>query len=223
MLKRNDLAKQFELVVQQEIINHNRAVEVTNSSLEELRDQLRRQSQRSDDIVASSLNSVKRLEIQLENLKESLEEIARVLTSKISLNADKTDKHNSILELVKGSLEKATGSFLALTTEIANVKSEQKTLRFKIDDLASEVYERLNRFSDDFYKAIEKSEKSILDRPSEAKQVKQDIEMHLAEKDVDIQGYTKELAIVKRSHFIMEKQIENLYTLIERLNKKDSQ
>src|SRR5436189_41575 len=117
MLKRNDLAKQFELVVQQEIINHNKAVEATNSSLEELRDQLRRHSQRSDDIAASSLSSVKRVEIEIDNLKTSLEEVIQVLNKKITENSDKTDKHNSILELVKGSLDKSVSNFLALSTE----------------------------------------------------------------------------------------------------------
>ena len=51
----------------------------------------------------------------------------------------------------------------------------------------------------------------------------QDLEKVLEEYKLDSTGVLKEIQVYKKSMFIIEKKIENIYTLIERLDKRISE
>lgn len=220
MIKRNDLAKQFELVVQQEIKNHNDQMLATNLALNDVRKLSLDQKNFQESVNNAFGSEITKINIKLVELTEITLEISRKLKSCIQDSKDFQEKAKSEIQLAitNGMLahSKIEKSF-ALSYDISN----------KADNIKESVAALINYFTreiGDFAKKIRKeiteSKQEILALPSEAQKVKNDLEAKMSIDRVDFEGVMRELQLTKRDSLIKEKKIEKLFILIERLEKR---
>lgn len=217
MLKRSDLAKQFEILVQQEVKNHNNSLLATNISINELRslcedncksiakEKAERESKMlsfftsfldfREEIVSFSNN----LQSQINDSKAKNDSLSAALIN-LSLEFEKI---NIVQRVQEDKLNKLCNEFDGLSKRIKELHTQ-----YKIDLSDHNVKNEQN---------LNKAKEEILNMPSEAQKVKYEIEGKMAIDRVDFKCLMRELQVHKKTVFIIEKQIENIYTLIERL------
>jgi predicted nucleic acid-binding Zn-ribbon protein len=222
MLNRNDLVKQFELVVKQEIKNHNDSLLASNLAINEMKSQVKDLSDRLDARVAQFENAKTWKYIYIDELRDFFEKEKSVWSSKFSdaqsnfilimnelnklkQNADKyNDNYNKLVEDFKTTKE-------WISSLNQNLNGNSASLRQEMQSMLSNMVEKLTRMKNE-----------ILSIPSEAKQVRNELEAKLDIAKVDRDGIMKEIAVCKKTTYVNEKLIENIYTLIDRLDKRIS-
>jgi len=217
MLNRNDLAKQFELVVQQEIINHNKQMLETNISINSLRENINENMAKQDEInakfaseiskfsgfVVDSSNHILRLVKVLESFINDSKDVNEKLNEKVnvalenSLQAHRKHEHNvNAIDDLCNRVDKLEDALLANSLHVSREINDAK-LALRSD--------------------IDKSKKEILSIPSESQAIKKELESKIEALRIDREGLLQELQIYKKKAFITDKLIEDLYTQIERL------
>ena len=220
MIKRNDLVKQFELVVKQEIINHNDQILASNLAVNEIRKSL-------DEVIANQglVNSefgsiISKIQVNGVELSGGTLKLCKKLSSFMQDMAE-------FREQVKGELLIAVENAVSNASKYERLLNNTESWHASLEDLSDSVTGLSFNFSREIEEAkqilkkeIKKSKDEILSMPSEAQAVKKELEEKMAVDRVDFAGVMRELQIMKKDNFIKDKKIENLYTLIERLEKK---
>jgi len=222
MLKRNDLAKQFELVVQQEIINHNDQLLNTNLSLNELRKSLADQKKeledykafcKSEDIKRSS--HFDRLSSIVENNRSDAMSKMNDILQVLSFVNKRLDDSLCLIKNLDSVLVHEKEKIMEIVKFHYNcfevISKELKELKSSIAKVLAESVENFNK-----YKA------EMAAKPSEAEKVKKELLEIIATQKIDFVGLMKEIQAYKKEAFIKEKKLENIYTHIERLDKRIS-
>jgi len=218
-LNRMDLVKQFELVVKQEIKNHqdsilqtNLAINALNTRLDELQNNLNRVS--STHVSHMALHNSSFLEI---------EKNFRVLESKIyAENAESKGYHEEHQEKLKKVEEHARDFFENvewLKATIHSLLSANNERDGRIDGISRSIADEIERLGLQFAEKLQKTKQELLDLPSEAQQVKKELEEKMHDQKIDFLGCMREIEVGKKTIFIIEKHIENLYTQIQRSKK----
>ncbi len=217
MLNRNDLSKQFSLVVQQEIKNHNDQMLSTNISINEIKEEIRKNKEEQNKInveFASQITKINTNCLELSecalnlsknfyNLQKKLDEFIEKATKEIKLFVENSIVAHSKHEHNKNSIED-------LKFEISNIqddiigRSNYQTQELELNLKKSKEY-------------TEKCKKEILEIPSEAQEVKVELQKQMSIDRVDFQSIMREMQVYKKTCFILEKNQEHIYTLIERL------
>lgn len=220
MLKRNDLVKQFELVVQQEIKNHKDSLLSTNLSINSLVQATSALDNKFEKRCSKIEKALTLHDFSHSDTKTSFEKFKGKIESS---TRDLQDSNADMLRQLKDSLscvkkcEQIQDEFKGMLSSLYVLDAEQnKTISF----LERLIYSELERQRLESSKEIKKMKKEILDMPSEAKAVKEELEHTLKVQDIDFKGVFKALGAYKKTVFVIEKNIENLYTLIDRLTKK---
>src|SRR3989304_4011823 len=220
MLKRSDLSRQFELVVQQEIRNHQVSVDATNQAMDTIRRDIEElQLARSKE--ASALHSIiSEQKMTIETLERNVSDQKRKLDSSIeilNIGVDRVD--TEIQEVIDGCL-KAHRHIEDLKDKIRSLINDQsnfdKLIRSGLKDLRQEMDHGLSRALD-IVKVLFKERD---DRPSEIVAATCQLEQRIREKEIDVEGIYGEIRAFRRDCFVVEKKIENLYSLVGRLQKK---
>lgn len=220
MLDRNKLAKQFELVVQQEIKNHNDSILATNLAINNLGDQIVKLNSDQNFLKASFLSDLTKTNINLNNLSES----CKIISQKVSSLIEDGKKINEINEKLHS--ETASGLEIAFERCLKLEKEmfKHSQMHVKFEDKIKKINLQMLENSENLYSKIKKEmlalKKEILELPSEANIVRVNLLKRIEEREVDIHCLCEEINAVKKTQFIIEKKIENIYTLIERLSKK---
>lgn len=219
MLKRNDLTKQFELIVQQEIKNHNDSLLATNIAINEMREYIERDAFKQNQINACVSSCVNEINQNSTELSKKVLDLSKKLDSFMQDMSEFMEKARAEIKL---SVENA----ITASNKHEKNQNEITDLKFMISNLHDDVIGRANcgyRDMEDVQrKCFEYSDKlknEILSRPSEAQEVKTELEGKLATAYVDFTGLLKEILIVKKRSFIVDKNLENIYTEIEKLKK----
>lgn len=221
MLKRNDLAKQFELVVQQEIKNYNDSLNYILQSLRDLKDEIRHVREESLENHAAIHGLQNDMSIEIKALKESL--VALSLRFERSLNDQRVVNERNALEM--RDITSTVINKLSLENnfkhEIANLWNEIFKLKDKTDTSNRVLNDNLDDLLRRFRQEILKMKQEILEAPTEASLVRTQLDEKIAAHKVDVAGIMRELTIYKKDNLIVQKKIENIYTLIERLQKHE--
>jgi hypothetical protein len=215
-LQRKDLAKEFSLIVQQEIKNHNDLLLATNMSLDEFRRQLLEMKAKYDkesrDIDADiSLYSNALINLE-DSLKGAIQAIQRDVNDSALLNKEQ-------LKALRKSLDDRESYFLTL--------EGFETFKKKIDQWVANIERAFNQQKDVYSQEISKISEKLqnlidLTRISLEKSIQKESEERLKqEKTLDIfainfDSLKREIEIIKKRCFIIEKNVENIYTQIER-------
>lgn len=217
MLKKNDLAKQFELLVQQEIKNYNDSLLSINLSINATNDQLKGLSDKNNKDLAVFLSHVKRLDIEIEKLKLAFSDLVSELASQFSdLSVDLIQRAASLEEKVKDlkniylNKKEFDETFKEYSQKLSNL---EEMFNSKISNCCSETARAEFRCKAD----LQSLRKEISDKPSEAQEVKRYLEHKIEISAINNHGLVREVEVCKKTSFVIEKKIENLYTLIERL------
>ncbi len=219
MLKRNDLAKQFELVVQQEIKNYQDSLNFVLQSIKELKEEIIRVRNESLESSAKLHSEHNDLAIQLQNLKNAF---AVLNQGFLSASCDqRIVNERNVIEMrdISTAIHTKINIDNRLQLKIEDVWNHISKVRRQLEDkdiaLNNIIDDLLRRFRNE----IQKAKKEILEAPSEASLVKIHLEEKIASHTVDVSGIMRELKIYKHDNMVTQKKIENIYTLIERLQK----
>lgn len=216
VIKRSDLAKQFELVVQQEIINHNKQIEATNQSLQKMQNQI-------NDLVKDHASHIARLEKyiwdletdykDLKNKHEKLEWRYKAFEKDSSEAIDNAcfdlNMRIDYVEDCVCDIESDVEPIEEMETSINFVKDMVETQKFYIH---SEFY-NIKKNCEQMFKEFKNE---INERPSEIPLVQEELEKKIADAVVDAKGVLRELEVAKKDAFVMQKKIEQIYSLLGR-------
>jgi hypothetical protein len=218
MLKRNDLVKQFEMLVKQEITNHNNSILASNKEINEIKNRI-------DSILVLIDDQKKVRENQLMEARMSLNKIEQELREQIrsifrQFNDLVLDSKKQKDEFIKYIFDK--------TTDLVRY-GEYHQFKTILNDKLKELSENNELTVSNLVQSEKRLNNSIKESLEELKETKRLImvQMHQIEDDlkkeidiykVDNQGLIREIEILKKKQFIQEKMIENLYTLIKRID-----
>lgn len=216
MLKRKDLAKQFELVVKQEIIEHNKAIMASNLAVNKLNTKL-------DDLDKSYIE-------QFNTTKNKTDKFLRELGSCKSFVKDITEEFKKANRDQFMLNERNHKEISIIDESIETVHKNERKLHKKISDIEANYYEHKKElealrksYTDDLHllkhkiaKDLKNLKQEILDRPSEVEVAKKEFMEKLSMHKIDNEGLIREIKVLKKTVFINEKKIEHLTTLMER-------
>lgn len=219
MLNRNDLAKQFELVVQQEIRNHNESLLATNLALNEIRESIEKNKREQDEVNANLGSTITRMNQLGLELSSSVLELSKKLQYQINdMNAFMEEMRAGVAISIENSV-RAHAKFEGTENQITDLKFTVSKLEDEARGINQIVERKIDEAQFKCVKHVEKMKKEILEIPSEAQAVKKELEEKMSVDRVDFEGLMKEIQIVKKRSFIIDKHLENIYTELEKLKK----
>lgn len=219
MLKRNDLAKQFELVVKQEIKNYNDSLNDILLRLNYLTEDIKNVEKKLSENQAYLDSKLKLLEIEFEKFKE----ISKTNNQNLESKSNDESKRVDVIGNCLGNLQKLfiasqkaesdlTKSFSSLSQEFSCLSHNFSKIQRRFDNDLTSLDFRLNQ-------NISKAKEEILLQPSGVSLLRVELLEKLSTHAINVDGLLKELRANKRDMMFMEKKIESIYTLIERLKK----
>jgi hypothetical protein len=220
MIKRNDLAKQFEIVVQQEIINHNKQISESNLSINKMLDNIVELSEKIDKLTSKHDSRICTLEIHREMQTNILDDIYNKIDS---TKVDFIKNFNENILKIKNleiTVKNITEVSSQINVNLFKLSSECLSLSNRLRVIQQEGIEKYNNLFNEFRDLLGFTIQEINDKPSEAQAVKKELLEKISIDRVDFEGVMRELQILKKDNLIKEKNIEKLYILIERLEKR---
>lgn len=223
MLNRNDLAKQFELVTKQEIKNYQDSLNFVLQSINELKEDIKQlnsdmlenygliHSQHVDLGIQIEHHRLLHIELRQQvsswinnqqEIKENYGKELAALWGSSVMNQRKSEINENKLAILKESLEKNQNEIIAHTS----------TIRNSFNDIETKLNRNLCCMKEE-----------IINLPSETEQLKSELEEKIHTHKVDVAGLMKELLSMKHENMITEKKLEHIYTLIDRIHKKNAE
>lgn len=221
MLKKSDLSKQFELVVQQEIKNYQDSLNFVLQSIRELKESIedgRSESLKNHGFTCSLYNFLK---TDIANLKVDWGDISKKLDSFLSDQDDVNDKNSVEIRDIKNTVLSQINIFKNFYQKFDDFDREINNLKKSVDGHKRVFNDNLDDQARKFREDMNRLKQEIVESPSEISQVKEYLENKISCHRVDVDGLLKELRILKHENMVTEKKIENIYTLIERLKKAE--
>lgn len=220
MLKRKDLAKEFELVVKQEIKNHNDAVNNTNVNLEKFKALLKdldknlklETAVRNSQIVNLNSNSM----LLIEDLSYAFEEKINKLKLKLSMLMDDLYKLKNSIEFMRDDesvINKIDNMHNKIIDFGEKYDSEIKKIKEIIDFNARIETTKNKTYCDSKISKLE-------EKPAHLEIVKRDLFEKIKEFRCDNETLISDVQNFRKIIFVQEKKIENLYILNNRLKSK---
>lgn len=221
MLKKTDLAKQFELLTQQEIKNYQDSLNFVLQSIKDLKEEIEhlRQESLENHAAIHSVQCGMAIEIdhnreQINNFRLRHDGYYHEQRAENEKNALDSIEIMQTLRVFQTLAQQFKDNFVSISHKIEHLKNDHSQTKERLSDSVDDL---LRRFSSD----LDKTKQEILDAPTEASIVRDQLEQKIDSHKVDVAGIMKELTIFKKENFVIEKKLENIYTLIERLQKKD--
>lgn len=217
MLKKSDLAKQFELVVQQEITNYNNSLSQIFQKIQSIQDDIESIKEAHSSIRNSNHSRYQTLDTAISFIKEYCESNVKQIYTVIREQALKIHEQSVSNEEVKKCFDRISYKFDALGCVNNQLFCDYKKLINDCSEFNKETNSRIDEMGPKIKKAIDKAKKEIEDAPTEASQVKIELEKRIDSHKIDVEGVMKEINIFRKENVIVEKKLENIYTLIQRL------
>jgi phage host-nuclease inhibitor protein Gam len=208
--------KRVDAQLKQNMTEHQKVIACYHDEMQKLRDFLHLTVEKYDSLVESCVNEIKNLQEEI-NKHIALAKDRFIVSERASEDQKKAvGSLNSqinefyLMYLKKDQMEKINSD----TSEKIKESSEQHIRSFQ--DLQREVKILHNFLKEDLIKVkIELAQKFL--------QLDEKIESKFSILRMDKDAIIKEIRVYDKTIFIMEKKIENIYTLIERINKRGDQ
>lgn len=218
-LKKSDLVKEFEDLVKQEIVNHNKAILDSNISINAIREKVDLSSKENKKSIADCYSFLTNINENLLKFRKELERFSQKVSSKFTDQEHVNERNARNIQELQNALEALGSKYQSHEQSLRNCSSEFSNIQNSLKNIKQSQENDYEAHCRNLSKGLDKLRNDIFDRPSEALQVKKEIEKRLAEKDVDVQGFLRELQIIKKSDFIQEKKLEALFSIVEKLEK----
>lgn len=221
-MQRKDLAKEFSLIVQQEIKNHKDERLAICAALDEFR---RRIQQVSEEVKkkCASLKSSQDFWIS------KIEELASLQDSSTKMTShhlkDLFEKLSHKIKNIEISQQNRESYYLTTEDfEVFKEKVDQWLAHVRLSfarhsDSSKEIAKKL---SDEFKKELKLHKEEVEEVLKNFRKAIHESEKSLDAFAINTSGIVRETEAVKKRAFIIEKNIENLYTQIERIKAKSS-
>ena len=205
--------KRIEALVKKQEGEHQHLISGHHKEMQALRDMLHLSMQRFDSLFGHAEAEIKALSLQLNEHISALKE--KAISSEMRIAEQRK------------TIEALHDQLLAFHTEYSS-KSDVENFKKHMSELINyTTVTHINSFQDcqmDL-KALIKSlkddmERSKIDTEKKFSDIIDTIERNFDVTKIDREGVLKEIRIYEKTIFIIEKKIENLYTLIERINKR---
>lgn len=219
MLKRDDLAKQFGLVVQQEIKNHQDRTNYVNAKIHDLDQKVDFLSSKIELHRAQIDNDSVMLEIRVKDLEDSLKKENSRLESHVNDYRLNNQRNSKEIQSIIQSIEKCIENQKEIYGKISELFGKDKISSEKFKGLAGVLDSELGCLKSKLERALQQTKEEILNRPSEAQEMRKNLELKIESNRIDFSGLLREMQVYKKNVFIIEKNIENIYTQIERLKR----
>jgi len=216
-LQRKDLAKEFEDIVKQEIKNHNDSIASTNEAINEMRQQIKdlKEGYSKGDAAIGSV--VSNHSSQLLDVSSVMQKLSSHVLSRLNDLAKDT---NLKFDDVKKGFETRESYYLTV--------SDFDQFRVKIDEWISQMRRLFevhqSTLSQGIHKAALSHEKPLAEYEGRWKSHVNYLLKDIEDINVSLDGFGSkfdsvktEIERLKKGCFVIEKNIENLYTQIERL------
>ena len=219
MIKRNDLATQFSLVVQQEIKNHNDAVAACNSALEAIKHRcvdIQSAQRASDSEMHSRCGRVE------SDVKDIDTDLAKLESSTIARLGDfdkKLLKFDEKLRACTGVVNDVRCAVSDLSAELSTVKSMIVNVSNECVGIVTAIKKDLDRHSQRSHSNMCQIEQSLLARPSEDHEHRKRTELLFKGYDQTIDHMKEHIDHISNKAFYQQKQIEALRDTIKRQEK----
>lgn len=212
-LIKDELVKRFEDLTRDEIrkyesqvFENNKQFNLINSLLSEVFKQQKEiislihdaRLQSKNDFISEKNNLFEKFEEQRRHVNEKVKSIES-LTSNLFKSLDKNATKNELLDEVS-----------RLQSQMINIGLNAEKEKKKLCEFIHEVKEELKDLVCDLQDSMNKRSLAFDDKLDELRQI-------FETNKIDSTGLLKELQIYKKSVFVIEKNIENLYTKIDRL------
>jgi len=217
MLDRNKLAKQFELVVQQEIKNHQDAVYSNNQSLNEIKVKIEEMSNQSLENYALISSQQKYLEIEIDKIKDFIKIISQKLESHVCDQRNLNERNSIEYQDVVETLEKRLRLEVNFFDRLREVENQNHNVLQSNAKSIKTVENNLESWHSRFLRDVSKFKEEIYSMPTGLEADLEDMAEKIAANYIDVEGIMREINVFKKSTYIVEKKLENIYTLIERM------
>jgi len=218
MLKRNDLVKQFEFIVKQEITNHNNSILASNKEINEIKNRIDSILKLIDDQKKVRDNQLIEARMSFQNSDIYAREQIRILFCNINDYTSEIKKQKD--ELLKYVFERTTDLLKCGEYHLFKLHLEKKFKEISenneicINNLVHSE-KRLNDSIKKNLKEIEDLQKTTVIQINYANDIlKKEIDIY----KLNNQSLLREIEILKKRQFIQEKMIEDLYELIKRID-----
>lgn len=215
-LQRKDLVNQFEEIVKQEIVNHNKQILASNLAFNELSKKVDFISHKSAESIARLEGFLDKLNTRLSDLEKDFDKLEFALNNKIAFLAEKNEALNFDLER---SIDYVEENYTDEDTFLSSVEALQETINVLekcIDKQKFFIHSEFNQIKKDLERGYQEFQKQILEKPSEIPALQSELEKKIACASTDTQGVLKELNVVKKEVFIAVKKIEDIYKILGR-------
>lgn len=219
-LNKNDLAKEFEALTKQEIINHNRQIAESNGRISKIEADLLKK-QKSLEVKLAKLDSItselkskskdfeegnavfsKEMKSLIENLDAKLESLGVRHEKHLESQNEKYVKKNKF-DAFTISYDKEMNEF---SNQINFLKKDNSWLTTHLQSQVTGLLERFRYEMSESMPSLERLDQNVL----------QCVERFNAEKDFVIAEINK----IRKEDFVREKQIEYILTRLERIRKQ---
>ena len=219
MLKKNDLAKQFEIVVQQEIKNYNDSLNLVLQSINELRESINDVHEETAENHAILHSFQTSLSIKLENIEEIFskfyKKIEQQFYDQLVINNRNSYQMNEMSSAINSKI-RGQDHFEKKIDEIETQFFKENEKSLQIHKVSAKAIDELMTWTKS---SLKKHREEIDSKPHFQHPSIDALELKLLTYKVDSEALLKELRITRNDLMVAEKNIENLYTIIERLNK----
>lgn len=218
--KRADLINRLELSVQQEIKNYNDSLSSILLRLNYLKEDIDSAEKESLENDAVLLSKLKELEINFYLVRDARDESVRKMNRDITILDQKYEAMKTTVDVsLSNALEASRVSEFNRNT-ISELMERVSTLEDEIAGHSGLIHHQLESITYQLKKDVQKVKEEIFSKPSDSIEVKRLLEEKINSHAVDVNGLLKEIRTTNKSIMVLEKQIENLYTLVGRLQKE---
>jgi hypothetical protein len=218
MLSRDGLAKQFETLVQAEIAKHERHIVETEKRLNEFQRDINQAVKNILDFGCRFTQDIKSLDDADKCHEERLKEHQNLYEAKF----------RKLEKLSEKVVQEGNLKFSAIDLRLLDIqycKEDIKDLSEKIKAQDLEFKKRIIDLETLIYitkkDVLQLVDKAIRDLCEQWNSSEEKLQQDIGIATVDAEGIKKELEVYKKSVFIIEKKLENIYTLIDRINKRE--
>lgn len=220
MIKKDDLVKQFELLTKQEITNYKNDVSAIHNKMELILSNLetvKKNALLNNNQILSDLTKVKG---ELDNSKIEIQRFSSEFNSVKNM----VGKKDQELKSYKTNLVDECNALRILHEKnqkrIVDIKKEYDLLELNISKYLENFNSVLESLHNKMLKKIDEKIDALKSEPKPHESQIKEIHQKLNIDRVDFDGVMRELKIIKRENEIKTKEIEKLYILIERMEKR---
>lgn len=212
------LVDQFQNVVKAEIRKHNNAIEKTDEALDTLKKTFSKFYEENKNTKSTTEALYGQI---LKNFTDFTDEISYSFKDQRIFIKENDKKLNKIIEEFEETINNLVHCeyFEEYRIDMLHdLNSQKKQFEDSKEELREEIYDSYKKNRDYIHSTSKESD----ERSDEIEGILVSLKKDLEEYKTDAVGILRENEVVKKTIFIMEKKIENIYTLIDRLNKKGS-